>query len=77
VGCDQDERFSLNGKVPVNFVTVISKKEMKKTNSKTRKAVENRGNEDDLKRKKEAWNKYERTIRRARTGYSELELDEY
>jgi hypothetical protein len=50
---------------------------MKKTNSKTRKAVENRGNEDDLKRKKEAWSKYERTIRRSRTGYSELELDEY
>lgn len=50
---------------------------MKKTNSKHRKDAENRRNEDDLERKKEAWNKYERTIRRARSGYSELELDEY
>ena len=31
----------------------------------------------DLQRKKEAWKKYESSIRRARSGYSELELEEY
>jgi hypothetical protein len=77
VRCDQYERSSLNGKVPLNFDTATrTKSEMKKTNSKHGKASENKINEDDLERKKEAWIKYERTIRRARTGYSELELDE-
>ena len=28
-------------------------------------------------RKKEAWKKYESNLRRARSGYSELDLDEY
>jgi hypothetical protein len=31
----------------------------------------------ELQRKKEAWKKYENNLRRARSGYSELELDEY
>jgi hypothetical protein len=50
---------------------------MRKTNSPRRKSAEDRRKADDLERKKEAWNKYERRIRRANSGYSELELDEY
>jgi len=31
----------------------------------------------ELQRKKEAWKKYESNLRRARSGNSELELEEY
>lgn len=34
-------------------------------------------NAAELQRKKEAWKKYEFNLRRARSGYSELEFEEF
>jgi hypothetical protein len=31
----------------------------------------------EMLRKKEAWKQYEMNLRRARSGYTELELDDY
>jgi len=50
--------------------------EMKKTDSPCREAAENRRKASELERKKKAWSKYEKNIRNARSGYSELELDD-
>jgi len=49
---------------------------MKKTDSPCREAAENRRKASELERKKKAWSKYEKNIRNARSGYSELELDD-
>ena len=50
---------------------------MRKTDSLNRKAAENRRKTFELERKQDAWKKYEQNLRRARSGYSELELDEF
>lgn len=50
---------------------------MKTTDFPRRNAAEIRRKAFELDRKKDAWKKYELNLRRARSGYSELELDEY
>ena len=44
------------------------------SNSQKRATMQKKAAE--FHRKKEAWKKYESNLRRARSGYSELELDE-
>lgn len=56
----------------VTFKTCV----MKKTDFPKKNAAENRRKSFELERQKDAWKKYELNLRQARSGYSELELDE-
>lgn len=49
---------------------------MKYTGSNSQKHALMQKKAAELQRKKEAWKKYESNLKRARSGYSELELDE-
>jgi hypothetical protein len=50
---------------------------MRDTESNQKKRALMQKKATELQRKKEAWKKYESNLRRARSGYSELDLDEY
>ena len=49
---------------------------MKYTESNSQKRANMQKKAAELHRKKEAWKKYETNLKRARSGYSELELDD-
>jgi len=50
---------------------------MKPTDNPKRKIAEVKRKAAEQERKKEAWKKYESNVRRANSGYSELELDDF
>lgn len=50
---------------------------MGKTDSPSRKSAESKRKALELERKKDAWKRYELNLRQAKSGYSELELDEF
>jgi len=50
---------------------------MNPTDNPNRKIAAQKRKAVELERKKEAWKKYESNIRRANSGYSELELDDF
>jgi hypothetical protein len=50
---------------------------MKYKESNDQKRAATRKRDSDVDRKQNAWKKYEMNLRRAREGYSELELDEF